>query len=104
MSNERGVVEGIQPQGVDESIVYTITTTNIGSDPSGVTVVVYDVKANYDDVTEAVMPAGSAVVQGDVIVLPPLTGLALKRSYQVEVKCTIEGNIVEIPFTVYCTR
>lgn len=104
MSNQRGVIEGTQPQGVDESIPYTITTTNIGSSPSVTQVKVYDVRDSFSDVTSTVMPSGSASVNGDVITLPELTALTEGRLYRVEVACTIAGADVEIYFLVRAER
>ena len=41
--NSREVLEGVQQQGVDESIAYTLDVSAIGSDPGAVAGVVKDV-------------------------------------------------------------
>ena len=103
MSN-RTVEEGVQPQGVDEEISYTLTTTAVGSTPTTVSVKVYDQSNDYTDVTATVMPTGSPSVVGDVITLPALKLLTLGRLYRVEVKYTVSGNIIETWFTVLAER
>ena len=82
----REVVEGIQIQGEDEAVTYSVTTTNWASSPSGVTVVVKDVDAGTDvtgDVT-----SGSVSVAGDIITLPEISGLTAGTLYRVEIQFT----------------
>lgn len=98
-SNSREVLEGVQYQGEDESIAYTVDVSAIGSSPSAVTVVVKDV-TNSAVVTSTVMPTGSASVSGDVITLPALKLLTAGVLYRVEVKYTISGNVLESYFYV----
>lgn len=107
MANQRGIIENDpQHQGVDESIIRNLTTTNIGSSPASVEVKVYDVTTagTYTDVTSTVMPTGSPSVSGDIITLPAMNTLTIDHRYRVEVKCTISGNIVEIYFHVNAER
>lgn len=98
-TNSREVAEGVQYQGVDESIAYTLDVSAIGSSPSSVSVVVKDV-TNGTVVTATVMPSGAASVSGNVITLPPLTGLTAGVLYRVEVKYTISNNVLESYFYV----
>lgn len=91
----RAFVEGRKLQGVEESIPYTVTTTEWGSSPSSVSVKVFDVTADFADVTATVMPTGSPSVSGDVITLPALKLLTETHLYRVEVKFTCSGNIFE---------
>ncbi len=98
-SNSREVLEGVQYQGVDESIAYTLDVSAIGSSPSSVTVVVKDV-TNATTVTDTVMPTNSPSVSGNVISLSALKLLTDGVLYRVEVKYTIGGNILESYFYV----
>ena len=93
---DREVVEGTQYQGVDEQVIYTLTTTNWGSSPSSVTVVVKDT-SNYDTDVTSTVASGSATVSGDVITLPTIQSLTRNRIYRVEVKFTA-GSTVWEPF------
>lgn len=99
--NDREVLEGKQYQGVDESIAYTLDVGTIaaGSSPSSVAVVVKDI-TNAATVTSTVMPTGSPSVSGDVITLPALTLLTAGILYRVEVKYTLDGNVLESYFYV----
>lgn len=92
MSSTREVREGTQPQGVDERIVYRLDVTNWGNSPTSVSVVVKD-RAGID-VTATVM-TGSASVAGNIISLPVLHSLTATVIYRVEVKFTIDGNVLE---------
>ena len=96
----REVTEGLQQQGADEAIQYTLT---VAPTPTSVTdVTVYDVTGIPVDVTATVMPAGDAAVDGAVITLPLLTGLTADHLYRVEVRYTDGTNVVEPFFRVLC--
>lgn len=96
MTVRREIIESPFSQGVDEKIVYTLTTTPWGSSPGSVIVVVKDVTdGDVTDVTTTVMPTNSPTVNGDVITLSPLKSLTVNRTYRVEVKFTCAGNIFE---------
>jgi hypothetical protein len=97
----RGVFQGTQTQGVDERIAYTITTTNWGSTPTSVSVVVYDVTGGArTNVTATVMPTNAPGVVGDVITLSLLRALTADHTYRVEVQFTASGNLFECFFLV----
>ena len=81
----REVAEGIQYQGVDEKITYTITTTNWASSPSSVSMVVKDSEGT--DVSDTVT-SGSMSTDGDVITCEAISGLVAGERYKVEVKFT----------------
>lgn len=98
MATWREVVEGILYQGVDEEISYTLTTTNWGSDPSSISVVVKE--RDGTDVTTTVMPTNSPSVAGDVITLSPLKSLTKGKEYRVDVQFTAGGNVWEAYFRV----
>ncbi len=92
----REIAEGPQPQGVDEIIVYTLTTTPWGSSPSASAVVVFDVTDGArSDVTSTVMPTGSPSEAGDIITLPALKLLTAGKQYRVEILFTAGGNVFE---------
>jgi hypothetical protein len=95
------VTQGLQNQTTDEQIVYSITTTNWGSDPSSVSVKAYNVSGNAD-VTAAVFPTNSPSVADDVITLSPLKSLVKGNTYRIEIKFTSGDNIFECYFLVQC--
>lgn len=97
----REVMEGLQTQGADEKITYTLDTTNVGGGPAVSAVVVWK-ESDSTDVTATTMPAGSHSVSGAVITLKPLTALTAGQVYRVEVKFTSSGNTLEHYFRVYC--
>jgi len=92
----REIVQGLQYQGADESILYTLTTTNWGSSPTTTSAAIFTDNGDgtYTDVTSTKMP-GSTSVAGDVITLPAILGLVAGTMYRVEVKFTISGSIFE---------
>lgn len=100
MAVTREVKEGIQLQGVDEIIAYTITTTNWGSTPTSPSVVVKDTSDSNTDVTSTVMNPNSPSVAGDVITLSALDTLTVDHVYRVEVKFVTGGNTLECFFLV----
>ena len=102
MTTIREAKEGMQYQGVDEKIAYTITTTPWASAPTSVSVKVFDITTDgtRTDVTTTVMPSGSASVVGDVITLPLLQALTVNKTYRVEVQFTVSGNVFEPYFIV----
>ena len=97
-TKERDIV-----QGIDEQIVYTLTTTPWGSSPIGVSVKAYDMSVPYTDITATVL-SGSPTVAGDVITLPILKSLTEGKTYRIEVKFTAGGNIFEAWFDVEAER
>lgn len=99
MADLREVAEGIQYQGEDEEIVYTISTTNFGSDPSDVSVVVKDVTDDDTDVTDDVT-TGDPSVFGDVITLPTISGLTANNLYRVDIKFSSGSNVFEPYFMI----
>jgi len=98
MTEKREVLEGIQYQGEDEEVAYTITTTNWASSPTSPSVVVKE--SDGTDVTTTVMPTNSPSVIGDVITLSPLKSLTAGTEYRVEVQFTTGSNKWECFFRV----
>lgn len=92
---KREIAEGIQAQGEDEKITYSITTTNWASTPTSPSMVVK--KRNGDDVTSTVT-SGSVSVAGDVITLKAIDSLVAGERYRVEVQFTAGSGA---PFETY---
>lgn len=94
--NRREIVEGVQPQGEDEVISYSVDWAAVGTPSSPVVVV----KAGGLDVTDDVMPVNSPSVAGSVVILSPLRDLVAGVLYRVEVKCMVGSNMLESYFYV----
>lgn len=103
MSTIIEVAEGVRYQTSDETRIYTITTTNLVSDPTSPSAVVFDESVD-EDVGTTVMPTGTHSATLDVITLKPLTALTKGHSYRVEVKFAVGSNIYERFFTVKCIK
>jgi hypothetical protein len=97
----REIVESPFKQGPEEEIHYTHTTTPWGSNPSGVSVKIYD--SNGVD-QSATLLSGSASVVGDVITTPAVIGLTLGQKYRLEIKYTCSGNVFEAYGTIWGER
>ena len=95
----RAIREGRQLQGVDEKIVYSITTTPWGSSPTSVTVVAKDMSASAQDVSATVL-SGSPAVIGDVITLPKVQSLTAEHLYRIEIKFICGNNTFECYFEI----
>ena len=102
MPQPREIEQGLQLQGVDEELVYRLTTTPWGSTPTSPSVVVKDVNQGLIDVTSTVMPSGSVSVSGDVMTLPTLKSLTENTLYRVEMKFTSGGSVFESYAFVRC--
>jgi len=101
MPTNRQALEGPLKQGVDESIAYTITTTPWGTAPTAVVVGVDDrTTLPAVDAAATVMPVLTTSVTGDVITLSPLKLLTAAHTYRVEVRFTVNGNVLEVYFDV----
>lgn len=96
------VSQGELTQSADESLTYTISTTNWASSPTSPSVQAYDESANNADVTSTVFPTNSPSVSNDIITLSPLKSLIKGKQYRIEVKFTVSPNIYECYFRVTC--
>lgn len=99
MTNRR-IRESPLTQGEDESLVYSLTTTPWGSDPTVDSVTVFDVTgaeetADWEDVTATVMPVNSPTIAGDVITFSPLESLTDGHIYRIEIQFTCGSNTFE---------
>jgi len=99
---KRDVTQGRQSQHASEEVIWSLTTTNVGSSPSSQSCKVYDLTNGSADVTSTVMPTNSPTVSGDVITLSPLKLLTAGQIYQVEVTYTTGGSVIVQPFVVIC--
>lgn len=88
-----------QIQGIDEEIVYTITTTNWGGSPTSESMVVKDVTVDNGVVTDEVT-TGEMSVSGDVITLKTIKALTIEHRYRVEVQFTSGGSVFECYFHI----
>ena len=81
--------------GVDETIVYTLTTTPWGSSPSSEAAKIFEVDGDtLTDVTTGLM-SGNASATDDVITLPAIAGCTAGTDYRVEIIFTCSGNVFE---------
>lgn len=91
MSFKRKFKQSPMPQGVEEQVAYDLTTTPWGGTPTNPTVVV---KQNGRDVTAEVTD-GSTSILGDVITTPLIKNLSADKTYRLEIKFAISGNLFE---------
>jgi hypothetical protein len=107
MANSREIKEGVQDQGRDEEMTYSVTIPTTWGTPTGTpTVTVYShVNGTYTDVTSTVMPSGAASINSQVVTLPEIKLLTEGVTYLVEVLFdTSEGNTQEFKAWLACTR
>jgi len=95
MSNIREIKEGLQYQGADETIVYTLTTTPWGSTPSSTAAKIYEVDGDTLTDKTTTQMTGATSVTGDIITLPAITALVAGTLYRVEIVFTCSGNVFE---------
>lgn len=84
-SSVRRAIQGRQPQGVQEEIAYTLTSTPWGSSPTLASFAVLDTTSSQPgtDVTTTVAP-GTPTIVGDVITTPLIKDLTVDHIYRVE--------------------
>ena len=93
---------GTVEQGVDEIVEYGVLTTNWGSSPTNVTVVVKN--ADTDEVVTDDVTDGNASVAGNTITLPKIQALTAETIYRVEVKFDVGNHTLEAYFKIVaCT-
>lgn len=89
----REVRESPLPQGIDERIAYTLTTTPWGSNPGTLSCALKTLPGLVD-VSSAKL-SGSASATGDIITSPIVYGLNSGQQYRLEFKFTCTSNIFE---------
>lgn len=98
-----GIEEGTQVVHSDESPVFTIDVTNIGTSSGEVTsptMTVYSL-SDGEDVTTSVTSGGISV-DGQVVTLKKLTGLTQGEDYRVHVLFTKDGGGEGVRLFVRC--
>lgn len=107
MAMYREIFESPLIQGSDEAIAYTLTTTPWGTSPANVAVKLYEWNAETQvrgtDVSLTNL-TGAAAVVGDVITLPVITGLTPEKTYRMEIKFTVSGNVMETYGFIYAEQ
>lgn len=89
----RGIIERERTQGSDESIIYTVDVSGVGTSPTDTSAKIYSISGETKtDVTATCMPAGATSVNGNVITLPAVTALTPGTIYRVEVKFTANSR------------
>lgn len=100
MAHKRHIVEGKQSMGTDENIAYRVDVSRWGVSPISPEARIYT-RSPWVDVTGAKM-SGAATANGNIITLPAISGLENGKAYQVQVKFTIDGNVLECYFNLDC--
>jgi len=98
MTSVREITEGLQEQGIEEEVTYTLTVPTTWGTPTGTpTVKGYSyIDGTYTDVTSTIFPAGSASIASQVITLPECKAMTENVRYRIECKfSTTEGDIKE---------
>lgn len=85
-SSTRRAIQGRQPQGVQEEIAYSLTSTPWGSSPTLASWAVLDITSGQPgtDVTSTVA-TGTPTIVGDVITTPLIKSLTVNHIYRVEI-------------------
>ncbi len=89
----REVRESPLPQGIDERIAYTLTTTPWGSNPGTLSCALKTLPGLVD--VSAAKLSGSTTASGDVITSPVVYGLNSGQQYRLEFKFTCSTNVFE---------
>lgn len=98
-NNSREVLDGLQFQGVDESVLYSVDTLPWGGSPTGVSHDVFD-EEDYATSLKSLLMPGSPTVATNVINLPALSGLSAGKIYRVFIDFTIAGSGLQGYFRV----
>lgn len=105
-SSKRRVQQHPDPQGINESLRYTVDTTPWGGSPTApIAITVLDVtdSPSGTDVTSSVV-TGVASVQANVITTPYLGALTLNHVYHVFVRWVSGGQTLETWFELRAER
>ena len=101
----REVVEDRQPVGLNERLIFRLTTTHWGSTPTSIVVTSFKYDdGTYTDNTTSVFPVNSPTAALDVISLSPLVPQAVSDVYYITVKFTSGGSVFEAFFWVDVER
>lgn len=93
MTQQREWLESPVVQGANESIAYALDVSRWGSEPTAVTVVVYDQAGT--NVTSTVTTGSPIVQTGTLIYLPTIYHLTAGIEYRVVIKFTVGGHTID---------
>ena len=99
VKNIREVLDGLQSQGINESVLFSVNTEPWGGTPTGPTHDIFD-EEDYTTSLKSSLMDGSPTVSGDVINLPALSGLSNGVIYRVFVRFVSGGSTLEGYFRV----
>lgn len=91
---------GTVTQGENESVIYTVLTTNWGGSPTSLGHDVFDEHDLATSLKATLMP-GTPTASVDTITLPALSGLTAGVTYRVTVAFTSGGSSFEAFFRVH---
>lgn len=99
----RQVTEGIQEQGLGESVVWQVTLPHT---PDSLTSVEVEQEAGWTDITSSAMPSGSPSNADAVVTFPQLVGSALTENqiYRVTLNYVYGSNNLESIFRVIAVK
>jgi hypothetical protein len=103
MKSSREVIEGIQEQGINESISYSIDSTNWGGTPTSPDFDVFD-EEDYTTSLKTALAPGTASISTKYVVLPHLGSLVDGVIYRVFFSFVSGGNTFEGYFRVKAER
>lgn len=83
MQSKRIVIEGPQEVGADEEIPFTVDISNWGSNPTDITVTLYD--EDDADVTSTNMTGSASTPTTTTILLPYVHSLTAGKDYRIKV-------------------
>ncbi len=99
MAQTREIVEGLQAQGEDEGIFYTLDTTPWGGSPAAVGVAAYiwheATKTRGTDVSATLFPSGSPTIAANIITLAKLVAVTAGVRYRIEIAWGFSGSSFE---------
>ena len=95
----REVINGIQYQGIDESVFYTVDTAPWGGSPSALGHEITD-EEDYTASLKSTMMTGTPSAVGDIITCPALSLVEEDKIYRIYVKFTIGGSALSGYFRV----
>ena len=99
----REVLDGVQVQGINESVIYKVKTDNWGGSPSGPDFAIFD-EEDYGTDLKGTLTTGAATVDVNDVVLPAISGGTQNHIYRVFVSFTSGGNDLECYFRIKFER
>jgi hypothetical protein len=97
----RKVIEAIQHQGVDESIVYTVDFTPWTVTPIDPRLSIWErVSGSWVERTAVLASTSAAVAAGAMVTLPPIAGVDEGHNYLPIVTCTAGASILSCEFQI----